>query len=129
MFFHHRQLHDSRSGMYARSGISCGTRFGSGAASITSAICIAGSERLTASSDEANCAPSMMSPHLISSAIGLPSNPNFSDAIVGQELGAGFVSRIVKFLARMIVAEMFGVCRGEKGALMMIEPPGKQRRA
>ena len=62
----------------------CGTRFGSGAASITSASCMAGSASATAASGEANCAPSMMSPHLISSAMGRASNPNFSDAMVAR---------------------------------------------
>ena len=70
-----------------------------------------------------------MSPHLISSASGRASKPNFSAAMVRQEFGAGFVGGIVELFAGMIVAEMFRVFGGEKCALVMIEPPGEQRRA
>src|SRR5271168_5465123 len=47
----------------------------------------------------------------------------------GQKFGAGFIGGIVKLFAGMVLAEMFGVGGRQKGALMMIEPPGEPRRA
>ncbi len=130
VLLHQRQLHDLGQRKFRadpESAAEPGTA--PARASITSASCVAGSVRPTASSGDANCAPSMMSPHLINSASGLASNPNFSRCDVGQEFRAGLVRGIVELLARMIVPEMLGVLRLQERALMMVEPPGQGGRA
>ena len=45
-----------------------------------------------------------------------------------QELGTRLEVGIVELLAALAVQEMFVIFRGEKCALMMIEPPGNFRR-
>src|SRR5277367_253365 len=47
----------------------------------------------------------------------------------GQKLGAGLVGGIVKLFAGMVLPEMFSVGGRQKRALVMVEPPGEQRRA
>src|SRR5467141_3746534 len=66
----------SASGRWDKSGIIFGTSPSSGAASITRANCVAGSERATADSGVGYCAPSMMSPQCTNSARGFTSKPN-----------------------------------------------------
>ena len=47
----------------------------------------------------------------------------------GQKFRAGFVGGIVELFAGMILPEMLGVLGLQKRALVMVEPPGEQRRA
>src|SRR5229473_5186525 len=44
-----------------------------------------------------------------------------------DELGAGLVLRLVKHVRTRVRAELLGVGRGKKGALVMVEPPGHFR--
>src|SRR5579863_1543337 len=55
--------------------------------------------------------------------------PEFLRSDRGEQLGAGLERRVVELLAGMVETEMLGILGLEKGALVMVEPPGQLRGA
>src|SRR5579875_444279 len=47
----------------------------------------------------------------------------------GKKFRAGFVARVIKLLAGAVLTEVLGVGRRKEGALMVVKPPSKARRA
>src|SRR5579872_1311875 len=48
----------------------------------------------------------------------------FHAGYIRQQLGAGFILRLVEFVTAAIATKMFGVSRRKESALMVIKPPG-----
>ena len=54
--------------------------------------------------------------------------PKLRAGHIRQKLGAGFVIRIVELVAAMVLAEVLRIGGSQERALVMIKPPGHERR-
>ena len=85
---------------------------------------IAGACISTADLASSYMAPSTMSAQCTSSATGTRIEAEALLRDHGDETGAGLETRVVKLAVALILLEMGGVGRREKGAFVVIEPPG-----